>query len=146
MSAAASSPPRAHAPWRAISATLDDLPGKPWERGGRGPGAYDCWGLVLEVRRRLALPLPPDFASGAFGCEVARRLFHDVRPPGWVRGELCLGGILLAPGPGHAGILVGARVLHAQAKTGVVAWSLGHWAATFGDVECWQCLPPRSSC
>lgn len=36
----------------------DDLIGTPFEAGGRGPKSYDCWGLVLEVRRRLGLQSP----------------------------------------------------------------------------------------
>lgn len=37
---------------------LDDLLGKPWKRGARGPDAYDCWGLVWEVQRRFGRSLP----------------------------------------------------------------------------------------
>ena len=31
---------------------LSDLIGKPYMVDGRGPDAYDCWGLCLEVARR----------------------------------------------------------------------------------------------
>lgn len=37
---------------------LDDLIGKPYRRGGRGPDAYDCFGLLIEVCRRSNITLP----------------------------------------------------------------------------------------
>lgn len=36
---------------------FDDLIGKPFAYGGRGPEAYDCYGLALEVKRRVSSPL-----------------------------------------------------------------------------------------
>jgi len=48
-----------------LEAVLGDLPGRPYLYGARGPASFDCWGLVLEVRRRLGLVLPPDFAFAA---------------------------------------------------------------------------------
>lgn len=39
---------------------FSDLIGKPFAFGARGPDAYDCYGLALEVKRRLG-QLPPDF-------------------------------------------------------------------------------------
>ncbi len=37
---------------------LGDLIGKPFSYGGRGPGEYDCYGLCMEVYRRLGRRLP----------------------------------------------------------------------------------------
>ncbi len=39
-----------------------DLLGKPFEYGGRGPDAFDCYGLAVELYRRAAMVLP-DYAS-----------------------------------------------------------------------------------
>lgn len=36
-----------------------DLLGKRYEKGGRGPLAFDCYGLVEEIGRRLGIPYPP---------------------------------------------------------------------------------------
>jgi cell wall-associated NlpC family hydrolase len=124
--------------WRAVDAALAELPGTAFERGARGPESFDCWGLVLEVRRRLGLPLPPDFVSGTLTRDEIRALFHGQRPHGWRRVEPSLGAIVLASDAGHAGVLLALRVVHAHVKAGVVAWSLGHWVATFGDLECWE--------
>ena len=39
-----------------------DLIGKPYAEGARGPAAYDCLGLALELQRRQGRRVP-DFAS-----------------------------------------------------------------------------------
>lgn len=51
-----------------------DLIGKPWARGCRGPGAFDCVGLLLEMQRRLghvAADIPS--SKGAFDLALAPR-------------------------------------------------------------------------
>ena len=36
----------------------------PYVDGGRGPAAFDCWGLCIAVRHELfGLPLPPRLGS-----------------------------------------------------------------------------------
>ena len=37
---------------------INDLLGKPYKTHGRGPDGYDCYGLVIEVERRLGRNLP----------------------------------------------------------------------------------------
>jgi cell wall-associated NlpC family hydrolase len=37
---------------------LDDLIGKKYEKNGRGPDEFDCWGVCLEVCRRIGIYLP----------------------------------------------------------------------------------------
>lgn len=36
-----------------------DLLDKPFRLGSRGPDYYDCWGLCLEIGRRVSLTFPP---------------------------------------------------------------------------------------
>lgn len=38
--------------------TVDDLVGLPYQRGGRGPDAYDCYGLCLVVAQRAGIVIP----------------------------------------------------------------------------------------
>jgi len=121
----------------AAAGALNALVGLPYRRGARGPTAFDCWGLVLEVRRRLGQPLPPDVARDGLTPEQVRALLR-AQPAEWVRVEPALGAIVLASDAAHAGVLVGLRVLHTQAHAGVVAWTFGHWAARFGALECWE--------
>src|SRR3990167_3147116 len=40
-----------------------DLLGKPFEYGGRGPDTYDCWGLCMEIYKRLGIQLPDGVSS-----------------------------------------------------------------------------------
>lgn len=50
---------------------FDDLIGKPFADGGRGPDAFDCFGLHLEIRRRLGLPCPDYHISALAAARVA---------------------------------------------------------------------------
>lgn len=128
----------ARLPWSVIEAAVGDLVGRPFERGARGPHAFDCWGLVLEVRRRMHLPLPPDYAGADLPRLKVLELFRNARPPGWARCEMRTGAVVIVPGACHAGILLGARVLHTQPHSGAVADTLGAWAALVGALECWE--------
>ena len=38
-----------------------DLLGKPFQLGARGPKAFDCWGICLEVGKRAGILYPEDF-------------------------------------------------------------------------------------
>jgi cell wall-associated NlpC family hydrolase len=129
---------RPRIPWRVVAATADALVGRPYALGARGPAAYDCWGLVLEARRQLGLPLPPDFASATLDPVAIDALFHHARPSNWRRVELTMGGVMLAPDGGHAGVHLAGRVLHANRRAGVVAWPLAWWSAFVGEPECWD--------
>lgn len=40
-----------------------DLLGKEFKYGARGPDAYDCYGLMIECRRRAGLFVPEEYAS-----------------------------------------------------------------------------------
>lgn len=44
---------------------LDPYIGKPFRSGGRGPEAYDCWGLVIAVYRDLYGIALPDYDIAA---------------------------------------------------------------------------------
>jgi len=57
---------------------FDDLLGKPFRLGGRGPNDYDCWGLCLELGRRVGLAFPNDFTpSKACDQDALIRLHAD---------------------------------------------------------------------
>jgi cell wall-associated NlpC family hydrolase len=122
-----------------VDEALEELIGLPFERGGRGPDAYDCWGLVLALRRRLGLREPPDIATGTLTREQAHALFAlQSLPLGWRRVPLSPGGIVFAQCAAHAGVYVAGRIVHAQTTAGVVAWTLGRWMTAFGVPECWE--------
>jgi cell wall-associated NlpC family hydrolase len=47
-----------------------DLLGAPFERGARGPKSFDCYGLAIEMFRRIGVTIP-DFESPGTLEEVA---------------------------------------------------------------------------
>lgn len=100
-----------------------DLLGKPFTRGARGPAAYDCLGLALEMARRLGKQVP-DYVSdetelhkqlGAGGCTLAD-LPQIPRPvPG------CVVLLRMSPTQHHLAFMVDAyRMIHASATLGCV--------------------------
>ena len=48
--------------------TFEGLLGKTFRHGGRGPEEYDCYGLCIEIYRRLGKHLPP--VSTSYELEV----------------------------------------------------------------------------
>jgi len=100
-----------------------DLLGKPYRAGGRGPDAYDCVGLMLELERRLGRTLPP---WGSHGRNLAAALAYwepvDDPAPG--------DGILLESDdtPWHIGVVCAEGwMLHAHASCGVVKERYNAW-------------------
>jgi cell wall-associated NlpC family hydrolase len=57
-----------------------DLLGKPFREGARGPDAYDCVGLLLEVERRLGYSVP-EWGSHARVLETAISHWESVTDP-----------------------------------------------------------------
>lgn len=60
--------------------SFDDLIGKVYERGGRGPDAYDCFGLVMEAYRRFGIALP-DYGYAVEAAEIERMI--EAFASGW---------------------------------------------------------------
>lgn len=54
---------------KAVSVDYLDLIGVQFAYGGRGPDAYDCYGLVMELHRRLGVELP-DYRSPSVLSEI----------------------------------------------------------------------------
>ncbi len=53
---------------------IDDLLGKSFQYGGRGPLEYDCYGLVMEIYKRRGVSLP-DFGSSPSASWIHRPPF-----------------------------------------------------------------------
>ncbi len=123
-----------------VEEALEDLIGLPFERGARGPDAYDCWGLVLELRRQLGLPVPHDYATGELTRDQAHALFAAESWNGWHRVPISEGAIVLASCTAHAGVLLAGRIVHAQRTAGVVSWPAGRWTTAFGLLDCWEAV------
>lgn len=103
---------------------VTDLIGKPFADGGRGPDAFDCWGLCLEVFRREGIILR-DYRLCCHDSEGFARNFHDALPA-WVRHiEPPVPSVVAirfnTAAVNHVGVYVGdGKFLHTREKTGVV--------------------------
>lgn len=51
---------------------FEDLLGKKFEYGGRGPDTYDCYGLCMEVYKRIGKDLPE------FGFATKAEIIHEM--------------------------------------------------------------------
>jgi len=106
---------------------INDLIGKPFKDKARGPDAYDCYGLVLEVFRRQGIEIP-DYGVG-FVTEQTALIDKKVQEvwKDWdqIKKPIPGGLIILAfPFPGwasHFGVMVnGEKFINTRIKTGVV--------------------------
>ena len=111
----------ANLPSRVVFTLIDDLIGKPFKSGGRGPDNYDCWGLAMEVYKRFGIDLP-DFSICAMD---AARIAEEVenQRSQWVKveGEPPVPSLVLmklnSRWNNHIGVYIGqGRFIHARAK------------------------------
>lgn len=112
----------------------DDLIGRPWVLGARGPDAFDCWGVVLELARRAGRVVPPDWVSRELTRAEVRSIMagesraHTVRLAAPAEGS-----IAYSEHAAHCGYVLHGRVIHAQRSHGVVAWTPAMWLDVFPD-------------
>ena len=117
-----------------------DLLGKPFADGGRGPDAYDCVGLLLEVQRRMGRSLPAwgSHARNLPGALARWELTDDPQP-----GD----GILIrSSDPAwHIGIVCGDNhMLHANPDAGQVVrerYNSFPWQNRIEGFYRWKGLP-----
>lgn len=55
---------------------VSDLIGKPFANKGRGPDAFDCWGVVMEVERRGG-NIVPDYGMDALAARLIANVFGN---------------------------------------------------------------------
>lgn len=110
-----------------------DLLGREFAYGGRGPDTYDCWGLCMEIYRRLGMQLPDGISTPE--CEdVDKQInskFHlyfkeiSAPTPG------CLVTLMIrAPYTSHVGVVLedGSRFIHIMQKCRVAVERLDNIA------------------
>lgn len=126
------------------AAVLAGLIGKPYRDRGRGPDAFDCWGLVAHVRPKLfGGPALPDADIGAAEVRKVARAFTDPRNrTGWAalpvpRPFAAPDGaiVMMARGdiPHHVGLWLQPEgaMLHCCSAQRVVMDRPGHLAAAY---------------
>ena len=105
-----------------LSHTLyTDLIGKPFAHGARGPAAYDCLGLCMEVLRRRGIAVPEYVSDAAelhrnlaAGTEALAAMRKVLQPRG---GEVALFRAL-GSYPCHMGVMINPwHMLHTTAET-----------------------------
>jgi len=113
-----------------LSINYDNLIGRPYRDHGRGPGAFDCYGLVMEISRRLGRPLP-DYedicrTAGRVTTGIVERLRpHFRRVEHSQIGDLAV--ILTDPDGGHVAIVIGTgRFIQCTRSHGVETVSFNH--------------------
>lgn len=122
--------------------------GKPFADGGRGPDAFDCWGLVMAVRGHFGLATP-EYHVSCFASLAINRLMAAPCAHGWRRcpspDDLAV--VVLRTSeehPGlctHAGVVVGdGCFIHTFAKSMSVLARLDNpvWANRIAGVYQWN--------
>lgn len=126
--------------------TLLELLGKQYERGGRGPDVYDCWGMARIARHALhGKPLMPLFpgVDHTLPRKITEGLAESVAAmrrcepePGAIapafRGRLCV----------HIGTVIeipeGLRILDTNAETGPRIMRIKDFEMQYTRVEYWN--------
>ncbi|WLE60229.1 C40 family peptidase [Burkholderia plantarii] len=132
------------------AADANEYIGRPWVSGGRGPDAFDCWGLLRWVQARhfgTELPDIPDEAA------ATRALYHaQISSGAWrVLSRPAHGsGVLLRDGDRpHVGVylgLDGGGVLHALDGVGVIFTLRSQLRSVGYPRVTWYEFIPRNDC
>ncbi|MBR9807454.1 MAG: hypothetical protein GYB49_09555 [Alphaproteobacteria bacterium] len=93
-----------------------------YERGGRGPDTWDCWGLVCEVSRLMDWPVPYDPLAHSEDVREMLRIFREhVLDEDWKLTDRQDGAVAFFgkfEAARHAGIVINSGVLHTREDTG----------------------------
>jgi len=105
--------------WKSV---VERLIGKPFKWNGRGPDAYDCWGLVETVLREMNIPSPSksfcvlSTDPGVSAIESSKIMEEQFTSSEWRRTEEVNPGVVLAMSTHrrihHVGIVTPFGVLH----------------------------------
>jgi len=113
---------------------LQDLIGKPYKLGARGPEEYDCWGLCMEVYARAGVRLP-DWNSDRLQRREIKQLIDNeaedkvewiTSPESWC--------FVYARTHGHIGLYLHHSVLHCALKLGVILQHLDSFEAIYPNI------------
>lgn len=121
-----------------------DLRGLPYQPDGRGPAAYDCYGLAVELFRRAGITLP-DYtdpgnpaAQGALFTAGVNQLFTQVHHPRPL--DLVL--FRVARGLWHCGVVIDGyeRFIHIMQRCNVAVEELHSpsWQHRLVGIYRWQ--------
>lgn len=105
-----------------------DLIGTPFEYGGRGPETYDCYGLLMEMHRRLGWDIT-DYGSSSHGAEIIAMMLGKVHEWKEVAPKPGCTLLIKLPMSMHVGFLLPhKKFIHTTKSTGgVVVEKLNLW-------------------
>lgn len=97
--------------------------GTPFKWCGRGPDGYDCWGLVVEVRKRMGMPVLDEWFNAIDSAsESCKNVTEGFLRPCWTKTE--------TPEPGDIIGLSRNKFMH---HTGILTpWGTLHTVRNFG--------------
>lgn len=111
---------------------FDDLIGRPFKNGGRGPIEYDCWGLAKKVYLMYEQTLPEYPLSAMDAVKIGQQMKQEETM--WQKLEKpcvpCLVVIRLSDKSwaNHVGVYIGnGQFIHAYKTTGVVIEKIKSW-------------------
>lgn len=99
---------------------ISDLIGVPFDYGGRGPDHYDCYGLLMELYKRIGIEIP-DYGSSSQGAVIIAMMLGRLND--WREVETKPGCTLLIklPMSMHVGFLLPYnKFIHTTKMTGGV--------------------------
>jgi cell wall-associated NlpC family hydrolase len=98
---------------------FDDMIGKPYKQDGRGPNGFDCWGVCMEVCKRISIKLPEQD-------EIIKNKFKNITDP--KLGDIVL--IKIIGGPhAHVGVMLDSSsfmTVHNTGRRGVHRMKISH--------------------
>jgi len=97
-----------------------DLIGVPFEYGARGPNAYDCYGLLMEMYRRVGLNIT-DYGSSSHGATIIAMMLGRLREWKEIQPKPGAAILIKLPKSMHVGFLLPEKkFIHTSVITGGV--------------------------
>lgn len=104
----------------AQSVEFCDLIGAPFEYGARGPDSYDCYGLLMEMYKRIGIDVT-DYGSSSQGAEIIAMMLSKVHEWGEVKARPGCAILIKLPMSMHVGFLLPfKKFIHTSRSTGGV--------------------------
>lgn len=98
----------------------EDLIGKTFEYGGRGPDKYDCYGLLREMYSRTGKEIP-DYSSPSVGAEIIAKILDKKSEWTEVERQPGVAALIRLRGNAHVGfILPYGMFIHVWERSGGV--------------------------
>lgn len=111
--------------WKQIALPVSQggVLGAAFEWGARGPKSFDCWGLVVNVRKRLGLKTPDDWVNEPENFIAISKIMME-------QSQLSSWKIVETPQPGNVMALSKNKIYH---HAGILTpWGILHVSRGFG--------------